>query len=111
MYQQNNQAGAARQRFDVARLNAWIEEAQPGARIVYFHGRFAGDGDKAVNAQLLAEEERGMIFLFQDRRSTSEVGHDYVAERSSRPFKGARPLTMAEQARAEGERAFRSSGR
>lgn len=97
--------------FDAAKLDAWLEEAQPGARIVYFHGFYAGHGNSGLNERLLAEEGRGMLYLVQDHRAMTDYGYDYVAIRSSRPFKGPVPKTLSEQARAEGERAFRSSGR
>lgn len=103
-------------RLSVTKVGAWIEAAQPGARLVYFHGVFAGHGSEAVNDLLRGEAARGMVFLVQDWRARDVDGHDYVAIRSSRPagqpLKGriAAPLSMAEQARVEGERAFRSSG-
>lgn len=70
---------------DVPRLVDWINGAQPNARLVYFHGRFADDGSKSLNERLHREAERGMIYLVQDKRTEDHWGWDYVAVRSSRP--------------------------
>jgi len=119
--QQSDRAGA--RALSAATLDAWLEAAQPGARAVYFHGFFAGNGSERLNERLREEEARGMIFLVQDHRRRDLAGHDYLAIRSSRPFcpitvgdririagRGRVTNSMSAQARAEGERAFRSSG-
>lgn len=117
--QQKQTGGGAPRVLDASRLLAvWIETAQPNARFVYHHGHFAGEAQPELIERLQAEEVRGMLFLVQDFRTRDALGHDYIAIRSSRPAGQGdngrvprAPKTMAEQARAEGDRAFRSSGR
>jgi hypothetical protein len=85
-------------KLDAARLDAWIEDAQPGAQIVYHSGNFAvaaGHGDQldvsldALRSTLQKEEGRGMLYLVQRKRRGFEArivpGFDYLAIRSSRP--------------------------
>lgn len=74
----------------VAKLEAWLAQAQPGARICYYRGCFAGEGNPILNDRLQTEAARGMLYLVQRRRPWAVGGgFDYLAIRSSRPAPGS----------------------
>lgn len=114
MTYQTDIAASARKPLDGAMLDAWIVDAQPGARLVYYTGTFAGEGSPRLNGMLLAEEARGMLYLVQQRRrgtGPGGSGFDYIAIRSSRPAtagKTPRPKSLREQVEALFERGGRS---
>jgi len=95
---------------DLPRLQQWLEQAQPNARLIYFTGETAGHGIEAVNERLHAEERRGMIFLVQQRRGPTQTGFDYVAVRSSRPAT-ARPPRPPAGLHEQAEALFKRGGR
>jgi len=94
----------ARDKLTVKRFEEWLRGAQPGARLVYHTGFYAGDAGEELNLRLNAERVRGMVYLHV-RRRTDLRGYDYIAARTTRSIADGRPrpnfaATMAEQARA-----------
>lgn len=105
------------------RVAEWVVSAQPGARMLYHQGLYAGglDGDRGdLNLLLQAYESRGMVYLVQRRRRGTDAldlpGFDYLAVRSSRPklpdeaHDGARPRKLA-SLHAQAEALFAHNGR
>lgn len=89
-------------------VDAWIDAAQPGAKLCYYDGwSLAAEGDETLRTHVYRRATAGFLFLYQGKKTLSGT-RPYIAERSSRPVAGPstgsgqapkRPLTLHEQAR------------